>query len=469
MLGAQFQRMGAKTAPARIGRVTLRKRVAPKSGLWRPSNPLTLFSSLRFGDLTTMENSIAVDPTPNSARRAIIVGGSTSGLLVAALLRRQAWQVEVFERSPVELVGRGAGIVCHPELFEALNESGAGTGAIGVEVTERLAFDDAGDVVGRRPFTQIVTSWDRLYQLVRRMLPDSRYHLDHTLIGVEQNAGGVRAIFENGRKVEGDLLIGADGFRSKVRLQLLPAIAPQYSGYVIWRGLANEAALRPEIRDAVFDRFTFHFPKGTEILGYPIAGLNNDLRKGKRRYNWVWYRRTSESDLQAMLTDSGGRHHPMGIAPALIRDEVIAAMRTAAKSTVTPPLLHVLEKIERPFFTPIYDLLSPQFAFGRVALIGDAAAVARPHVGYGTTKAAGDALALARAVGFGVADLAAALTRYQSERYQVSERCFHRGRQLGAWISGAQSLTVREREEAEELHTTAGILRHIASDEFLQM
>ena len=404
-----------------------------------------------------------------TGRPAIIVGGSTSGLLVAALLRRQGWQVNVFERSPVELVGRGAGIVCHPELLEALEESGAGTNEVGVEVTERLAFDEAGNVIGRRSYPQTVTSWDRLYQLVRGILPDSYYHLDHTLTAIEQDAAGVRVIFENGHKVEGEFLIGADGFRSTVRQHFLPSITPQYSGYVIWRGLADESALRPDIRDAVFDRFTFHFPEGTEILGYPIAGLNNDLRRGNRRYNWVWYRRTSEADLDAMLTDATGRYHPMGIPPALIREELIAGMRAAARATIAPQLLHVLEKIERPFFTPIYDLLSPHFAFGRVALIGDAAVVARPHVGYGTTKAAGDALSLARAVGSGEGDLPAALKRYQSERFGIGERCFHRGRQLGAWISGAPPTTTRERDEAPELHSITGILRHVASGEFLQM
>ena len=48
--------------------------------------------------------------------KAIIVGGSTSGLMTAALLRKQGWRVDVYERSPVELVGRGAGIVCHDVL-----------------------------------------------------------------------------------------------------------------------------------------------------------------------------------------------------------------------------------------------------------------------------------------------------------------------------------------------------------------
>jgi 2-polyprenyl-6-methoxyphenol hydroxylase-like FAD-dependent oxidoreductase len=142
-----------------------------------------------------------------------------------------------------------------------------------------------------------------------------------------------------------------------------------------------------------------------------------------------------------MLTDATGRHHPMGTPPALTREEVIAIMRAEVRTIIAPRFLHVLEKIERPFFTPIYDLLSPQFAFGRVVLIGDAAVVARPHVGYGTTKASGDALSLARELGAGAGDLPAALQHYQSERYGVGERCFYRGRQLGAWISGAPQRT----------------------------
>ena len=67
-------------------------------------------------------------------RRAVIVGGSMSGLFTAAFLRRIGWDVDVFERSPVELVGRGAGITTHPELLEALEQSGAGTRDLGIEV-----------------------------------------------------------------------------------------------------------------------------------------------------------------------------------------------------------------------------------------------------------------------------------------------------------------------------------------------
>ena len=70
----------------------------------------------------------------SSSRRAIVIGGSMSGLFAASLLRMAGWHTEVFERSDVELRGRGAGIVTHPDLIQALERSGAQLNDLGVTV-----------------------------------------------------------------------------------------------------------------------------------------------------------------------------------------------------------------------------------------------------------------------------------------------------------------------------------------------
>jgi 2-polyprenyl-6-methoxyphenol hydroxylase-like FAD-dependent oxidoreductase len=101
-------------------------------------------------------------------RRAVIIGGSMSGLFSAAFLRQIGWDVDVYERSSVELVGRGAGITGHPELMEALEASGAGTKELGVEVPKRIAIDREGRVTDERPLRQILTSWDRLHDCCAR-------------------------------------------------------------------------------------------------------------------------------------------------------------------------------------------------------------------------------------------------------------------------------------------------------------
>jgi 2-polyprenyl-6-methoxyphenol hydroxylase-like FAD-dependent oxidoreductase len=70
--------------------------------------------------------------------------GRDPGLFTATLLRKAGWHTEVFERSPVELIGRGAGITTHPELLQSLVRSGADLNDPGVVVHERIALDAGG-------------------------------------------------------------------------------------------------------------------------------------------------------------------------------------------------------------------------------------------------------------------------------------------------------------------------------------
>src|SRR5262245_1962337 len=118
-----------------------------------------------------------------------------SGLFSAAFLRQIGWQVDVYERSPVELVGRGAGITTHPELLEALGKSGAGTRDLGVEVEKRITLDRHGRVIAEKHQPQILTSWDRLQRLMRATIDEARYHLGHTFERVEQDGSGVLVHF----------------------------------------------------------------------------------------------------------------------------------------------------------------------------------------------------------------------------------------------------------------------------------
>ena len=70
-------------------------------------------------------------------------------------------------------------------------------------------------------------------------------------------------------------------------------------------------------------------------------------------------------------------------------------MRADAISLLAPPFAEVMTKARQPLLQAIVDLETPAMIVGRIALLGDAAFVARPHVGMGTTKAAGDARVLA--------------------------------------------------------------------------
>src|SRR5262245_32146834 len=77
----------------------------------------------------------------STKHRAIVIGGSIAGLFVGAFLRRIGWQVDIYERSSIELICRGVGIFAtHLELLEALDKCGAGTVDIGVIVYKRITF-----------------------------------------------------------------------------------------------------------------------------------------------------------------------------------------------------------------------------------------------------------------------------------------------------------------------------------------
>src|SRR6266545_2440874 len=144
-------------------------------------------------------------PAKRQTPRAIIIGGSMSGLFSAAFLRQIGWQVDVYERSQVELVGRGAGITTHPELLEALEKSGAGTRDLGVEVEKRIALDRHGRVTAEKRLPQILTSWDRLQRLMRATIDEAHYHLGHTFERVEQDGSGVLVHFIGGKRERADL------------------------------------------------------------------------------------------------------------------------------------------------------------------------------------------------------------------------------------------------------------------------
>ncbi|KAB0663330.1 FAD binding domain-containing protein [Burkholderia territorii] len=395
-------------------------------------------------------------------RKAVIVGGSLGGLFAANLLLRNGWDVDVYERVPEALSGRGAGIVTHPELFDVMLAAGVRIDeSIGVKVESRITLSQDGAVTSERRLPQTLTAWSKMYHVLRAALPDQHYHPGAIVTDVSDGPEHAAITLSDGSVVRADLVVAADGFRSAIRERLVPDARLQYAGYVAWRGLVDEAALSDATHAALFDKFAFGLPPREQILGYPVAGQGNSTRPGERRYNFVWYRATREdTDLPNLLTDETGKLWAGGIPPTLIRRDVLADLEDAAHALLAPQFAEVVSSATQPLFQPIYDLEVPRMAFGRIALLGDAAFVARPHCGMGVTKAAGDALALVASLATR-ADTLDALCEYSETRTAFGVAIVQHARHLGAYMQ-AQLKNDTEREMAERYRTPEVVMRETA-------
>jgi 2-polyprenyl-6-methoxyphenol hydroxylase-like FAD-dependent oxidoreductase len=333
-------------------------------------------------------------------KKAIIVGGSMAGMLAGNMLMRQGWEVDVLERSKEGLEARGAGIVPQRSLLAALGRAGVTVNPnIGIRVTKRVAYDRAGVAFATHQYDQYSTSWSLLYNLLRDAFAMQHFHAGRNVKEVVQDKDRAIAIVDDGTTFEGDLLIGADGMRSVVRGALFPEIQPQYVGYLAWRGMLDERHATSEFVESCFSALNFSFPTGEELIGYPVAGADGTVDVGRRRFNIMWYRPVPPgSELRNMFTGTDGVHYETGIPPSLVRPQLIQAMKEEAHRVFPPVFADVIGRMEGMFVQAIYDLESERMGRGRIAIIGDAAFVARPHCGAGVSKAADDAASLTTAL-----------------------------------------------------------------------
>ncbi len=398
-----------------------------------------------------------------SAKRVLIAGGSLIGLLAANLFHRKGWDVQVFERVAEDLEGRGAGITILPGLESAFQAAGVEEteASLGVVMPARIALDKSGRVVAEREFPQVMTSWGRLYESLRSIFPSERYRTGMALERVYQRSGGVTAVFANGKRIDGDLLIGADGLRSTVRAQFLPDLKPYYCGYIAWRCLVDERELPAAEFESLFERYTVCVAPGAQAIAYPVPGPGFNLERGRRQFNVVWYHPVEEhTDLRRFFTDDSGFYHANGIPPALFSKRIQDEMIETARRVLAPQFARALEHGRWHFFQPIFDLEPPRLAFGRVAIMGDAAFVTRPHTAMGVPKGAGDVMALIRGLDNG--DIDEALRHFEEERLRVGRTIVARGRYLGAYME-AQLKSQAERRRAEATRNPEQVMMETAA------
>jgi 2-polyprenyl-6-methoxyphenol hydroxylase-like FAD-dependent oxidoreductase len=366
-------------------------------------------------------------------KRALVIGGSLAGLFAGTLLRSIGWEVDIYERSPHSLDSRGGGIVLQPDVVEAFQKAGiAEEVPLGVVAHERYYLNRDGSIAQPMSMRQTLTSWNLLYGSMRRHFPAEHYHQGKHLSEVAQDGTQVTAIFADGTRETGDLLVGADGPTSTIRHLLLPDYTPQYAGYVAYRGLVDERELDPATAKLLTERFVFYQFPNSHILQYVIPGENESLIPGERRFNWVWYVNYDQTtELPDILTDKNGQRREYSIAPGMLHLTVEQAMRSYADRVLAPPFQKLVAATQEPFVQAILDLGVPQMAFERIALIGDSAFIPRPHTAASTAKAAANAIALADALAAANHDVSKALEVWEGDQLALGMHLWKSGQALG--------------------------------------
>jgi 2-polyprenyl-6-methoxyphenol hydroxylase-like FAD-dependent oxidoreductase len=326
--------------------------------------------------------------------KAIIIGGGIGGLSAAIALQRVGIEAAVFEQAAA-LREIGAGLSVWTNAVKALRKLGAGEAVLATgSVVERFeARTWRGEVLAETPFGEIGRKLGAPNLIIHRAellngltkLIDERFiHCDSRCVELEQNSHVVRARFADGRKAEGDLLIGADGLHSVIRAKLFGESKPRYAGYTCWRGLAQ--FVHQEFPAGYsFEswgpgrRFAIHHCGPGRVFWYATKNLPEGMPVGAAGHQ------------AEVLTSFEDWHTPI---PQVIKaTESSAILRNDIVDR--KPVKH--------------------WGQGWVTLLGDAAHPTTPNLGQGACQAIEDAVVLASCLR-ATNDVPAALCLYENQR-----------------------------------------------------
>src|SRR5262249_45344093 len=179
-----------------------------------------------------------------------------------------------------------------------------------------LCLDRAGKIVHEVPIRAVTSAWARIYRPLKTTLPAQNYHAGALLKAIEQDQDGVTAIFANGSRQRGDLLVGADGIHSTVRQQFLSEVQPHYAGYVAWRGAAPaRSPVPPGVAAPLSHHRIFGFPAPGMVLAFPMRAPPQGADAPARPCHYVWFQPADAAELAALCTDAAGRQHGVSIPP----------------------------------------------------------------------------------------------------------------------------------------------------------
>jgi 2-polyprenyl-6-methoxyphenol hydroxylase-like FAD-dependent oxidoreductase len=298
--------------------------------------------------------------------RAIVVGGGIGGLATGIGLARAGWDVSVLERADGS-TAIGAGLSLWVNALRALDRlavwpdirAAASAQAGGARRPDGRWLARMDDV--RAPFDVLLVHRADLHEHLVAALPDGALVTGATVESVSADG----TVVHSGRTESADLVVAADGLRSRIRAQLWPEYAgARFAGFAAWRGVTAAPYELPDASETWGRGGEFGLVPMRDGRVYWFATANRP--EGER----------ATDEHAEVLRRFGDWHEPIRA--------VIEATPAAAV------LRHDIYHLALPL---------PGFVRGRVALLGDAAHAQTPNLGQGACLALEDAVTLAAVVG----------------------------------------------------------------------
>ena len=316
----------------------------------------------------------------NAVKRVAVVGAGLGGLSVAGFLQRAGFLVTVYEQAPW-FSRIGAGIILSANAMKAFRRLGieeclVETGIKPKSYVSRawntgepmfeIFFDAASEAKYGGPYINIHRG--DLHGVLEKVVTPNTIVFNHRLVGLDETGDAVILAFDNGFRVEADIVIGADGIRSKVREHVLGSEPPRFAGAVAQRAIFPTARLRG-----------LAIPDCTKWWG------------------------PDRHALPYFMTNRRDEIYVIGVLPAQAWDSDASSLPSSrnemleAFSGFHDDLRKVLEVAEDVSLWPIYDReRNDQWSGGRIALIGDACHPMRPYMAAGGAMAVEDGVILSR-------------------------------------------------------------------------
>lgn len=330
-----------------------------------------------------------------------IAGAGIGGLCAGLALAQRGFTVSVYEQSSV-LAEVGAGLQLSPNAMHVLS-------ALGVaEQLRLLAFEPQAAVMrhyktGKQYFSMpLATSCCKkygagylhihradLYQVLHQacLKQGVVINLGYSLLSYQHLNKQVEVKFNNGQQITADMLIGADGIKSKVQNCMLGESNADFTGQVAWRGTVAANKLP---KDLIKPNANLWVGPGKHFVSYYLRGgdLVNFVAVQERK-DWCKESWNEAGDIQQLQSAFAGWH---------------------------PEVTELLEATQHCFLWALFDRKPlNQWVDNQVALLGDACHPMLPFLAQGAAMAIEDSYTLANCLTT-EKNIAKALQNYQGLR-----------------------------------------------------